>query len=338
MIDRKRLSIVCIILVVASVLGAAPLTNGSEMIPVSSWLYDGLDTLFYEQAKVIPFSTRPYTVDEFWYHLGQVDVARLTEAGKGLYDRVVAALPQTSEEKFTSRFDATAIISPEFYLNSNRELIRDAGSQHYLYGYERGYEERLPLLSVPIKFWAGNYLYSEIDIDIKQHPGMGMYPSGDFPKTGDAYINWSNIPFKMTHMLQHFPDNYYMSFGDTHWNFYLGSSEYSVGLGATGTFVLSEDADKIPAARFSWYNDWFRYNFIYLSLNPAVGNSGAYQHSGVGSGMAMDLPALTARYRIDNPNAYGTSDNYQDYMDPGLYPYKGYLVHSMEFRFLWDYV
>lgn len=337
MSGRKRI-LLCVVFMVASLLTAAPLTNGSEMIPVDSWLYEGLDMLFYEQAKVIPFSTRPYTADEFWYHLGHIDTTRLSAAGKGIYQRLLNALPETNEEKFKSRFDSTAIISPELYANSNRELIRDAGSQHYLYGHERGYEERLPILSVPIKFWAGDYLYSEIDIDIKQHPGMGVYPSGDFPKTGDAYINWNNIPLKMTHMLQHFPDSYYMSFGDTHWNFYLGSGEYNNGLGATGTFILSKEADKIPAARFSWYNNWFRYNFTYVSLNPGVGNSGAYQVGSVGSGMAMDLPALTERYRIANPNAYGTDDKYLDYMDPGLYPYKGYLVHSMEFRLLWDYL
>lgn len=118
MSGRKRI-LLCVVFMVASLLTAAPLTNGSEMIPVDSWLYEGLDMLFYEQAKVIPFSTRPYTADEFWYHLGHIDTTRLSSAGKGIYQRLLNALPETNEEKFKSRFDSTAIISPELYANSH---------------------------------------------------------------------------------------------------------------------------------------------------------------------------------------------------------------------------
>lgn len=335
MTSNKRLMLLILGFVLfVFTLNAVNITNGSEFIPMGSWMYEALDTLFYEQGRVLPFSTRPYAVDEFKYHFSQLNEEKLSVAGKDTFDRLKAALPEVKEGKFGAKFGTTAIISPEFYLNSNKELIRDGGSQHYLYDYERGYVERLPILSVPISFWAGNYLYTEIDIDIKEQPGMGVYPKGEFPEEGEPYVNWSNVPIDMNHMLQHFPDSYYMSFGDTHWNIFLGSAKYSIGVGQTGTLILSEDANKIPGLRFSWYNDWFRYNFTYLSLNPAVGNSGAYNVGAVDRGMALDLPALTARYRTSGTNPYG--DDYKDYMDEGLYPYKGYLTHTMEFRLFKD--
>lgn len=326
--------IVCvlILLLIPSLLGA--FENGSRMIGLGSWLYDAIDTLYHESGRVIPFTTRPYTVDEFDLYIGALQHEGLSEAGQKLFDRVKSALypKQIEGSNEQSAFDFNILLSPELYLNTNKEMVREEGSQHYIDGYEYGYEQRLPILSIPIRFWGGPNLYVEIDFDIKEQPGLGVYPSGTFPSSGDPYVNWNNIPMGLDHILHHFPDTYYLNFGDLHWNLYVGSGEYSVGTGKTGNLVLSQDADAIPGIRLSWYNKNFRYNFTYLSLNPAVGNSGAYQVSSVGSGMALDLPALTAKY--NNAAAYGT--DYLDYMDPGLYPYKGYLTHTMEFRTLYD--
>ncbi|MFA5546332.1 MAG: hypothetical protein WDA14_11845, partial [Sphaerochaetaceae bacterium] len=310
--------------------------NGARYIPLDSWLYEGLDTLYQHEGKVIPFTARPYAVDEFAYYLHRIDKKNLSEAGQKLLDRIEREMDADvifQEKK--SAFSVTAIISPELYLNTDKSLIWDNANQHYLDKYVYGYVDRVPLLSIPVQFWAGDYFYSEIDIDIKEQPGIGLYPATTFngPSTNDPYINWNNIPMGFDHIFHHFPDSYYLSFGNTHWNLYMGSGEYSVGTGRTGNLILSKDAHKITGLRLSWYNTLFRYNFAYLSLHPGLGNSGRYEH---GSRMSLDLGYLTHGY---NPSIYSvnlddstSSDRFDGYMDTGSYPYKGYLTHSMEFR------
>ena len=133
-----------------------------------------------------------------------------------------------------------------------------------------------------------------------------------------------------------------MSLGKLHWNIYLGSGEYSVGTGRTGNLILSKDAGKIPALRMSWYNKHFRYNFAYLSLNPGLGNSGTYKNEETDVRMSLHLPSLTQGYLagIYSSDLTTTSGDtrFDGYMNTGLYPYKGYLTHSMEFRFLNEHI
>lgn len=316
---------------------AASEPNGARHIPLDSWLYEGLDTLYHESAKVIPFTARPYAVDEYRYHLGGIDREGLSSSGKDLFARIETELiPRMVYSEESAAFSFTAILSPEIYLNTDKTLIWDDAYQHYLNEYAYGYVDRLPLLSIPIRFWAGDSFFSEISIDIKEQPGVGLYPTATFPapSTNDPYVNWNNVPMGFDHIYHHFPDSYYMSFGKQHWNLYLGSSEYSIGTGRTGNLILSKDVDKIPGLRMSWYNKKFRYNFTYLSLNPGLGNSGAYVNES-DVRMSLHLPSLTTGY---NPKIYSvdlaTDGNYDGYMDTGLYPYKGYLTHTMEFRLL----
>ena len=71
-------AIVMFLLAVAP-LGAVP--NGAKLVPIDSWLYEGLDTLYHETGKVIPFTTRPYSTDEYRYYLNAVETEHLSEAG-----------------------------------------------------------------------------------------------------------------------------------------------------------------------------------------------------------------------------------------------------------------
>lgn len=245
--------------------------------------------------------------------------------------------PHISYEEGLSAFSMTAVLSPEIYLNTDKTLIWDNASQHYLNEYEYGFSERKPILSLPIRFWASSFFFSEISLDIKEQPGLGLYPTARFtqPGAGEPYLNWNNLPMGFDHIFHHFPDSYYMSLGKEHWNIYLGSSEHSIGTGRTGNLIMSKDAGKIPAVRMAWYNRKFRYSFLYLSLNPGLGNSGSYVHEDGNVSMSLDLKSLTAGYNpIIYDNALSSAGEYDGYMDTGLYPYKGYLVHTMEFRLL----
>lgn len=320
---NKRLLFIIIlgISVILPLLSANTTHNNADMVSLDSGLYEALDTLYYESGRTIPFSNRPYTVDEYKMYVDHIIPKITSIAGKNtiawIYEKIKTPLIMNEG---TSALAFNPVISPELYLNSDKTIIKDTGSQHYLYGNIYGYEERLPILSLPIKFWAGKFFFIEIDIDIKEQPGLGVYPT-----YGEPENNISNIPLAFNQIFHHFPDNYYISFNSEHVSAYLGSGEYSIGVGETGKLLLSKQADHIPAARISWFNKHVRYNFTYLSLQPGFGNAGEYSNSGSNR---IDLGFLTNGY---NPTVYGT--NYKGYMSPGLYPYKGFLTHTMEFRF-----
>lgn len=302
--------------------------NGAKYIPLDSWLYEGLDALYQESSKVVPFTTRPYTFDEYRYYLKNIDNHNLSTSGINTYKSIEKELSvNLIYEEENSAFSFNAIISPELFINSNKAIIEDNANQHYLNKYAYGYTDRVPFLSVPIQFWGGNSFFSEVDIDIKEQPGVGLYPLNSYSDSS-PYVNWGNIPLAFDQINHHFPDSYYMSYSKPHLSLYIGSGELSIGTGRTGNLILSKDADKLSAIRLSWYNKIFKYNFSYISLNPGLGNSGKYADEGNVS-MSLDLKTLTNGY---TSSIYGT--NFDDYMDTGLYPYKGYLVHSMEFRFL----
>lgn len=312
--------------------------NGAQYISLDSWLYEGLDSLYQEEGKVIAFTTRPYTVNEYRYLLANLDTRSLSSSGKATLAHIQQVLPPSVVDPNDAAFSYSVVLSPELYYNTNKDLIWDNASQHYLNKYAYGYIDRKPLLSLPLQFNIGDTFFTEIDMDIKEQPGIGLYPVATFtqPGSGEPYVNWNNIPMGMDHIFHHFPDRYYLSNAKEHWNFYLGSGEYSVGTGRTGNLLLSKDADAIPAVRLSWYNQHFKYNFAYLSLNPGLGNSGAYTGDGSFSGMNLDLADLTAGYNSDvyKSDDPAKTDPFDGFMDTGLYPYKGYLIHSMEFRFL----
>ena len=200
--------------------------------------------------------------------------------------------------------------------------------------YNYGYDDRLPLLSIPIQFYANDSAFLEVTIDIKEQSGVGLYPTSTF-SSSEPYVNWNNIPMGFNHIHHHFPDRYYFSFSKPNVSFTLGSGTSTFGTGNTGNLLLSKDTGNIPAIRLSWYNSSFRYTFSYLSLNPGLGNSGAYAHEPDGVRMSLDLASLTSGY---NQAIYNDDDidgnPYDGFMDTGLYPYKGYLMHAMEFRIL----
>ncbi len=312
--------------ILLSQLFAQNIQNEAHLVPLESGLYEALDTLYYESGKVIPFTNRPYTVNEYLMYLEPIELLINSKASKSTLEWIHKELkiPLIMSEE-TSALAFNPIISPEIYLNSDKNIIKDTGSQHYLYGNIYGYEERLPILSLPINFWAGKFFFIEIDIDIKEQPGLGVYPTYGEPAT-----NHSNIPMAFNQIFHHFPDNYYIGFNSDNVSAYLGSSEYSIGVGETGKLLLSQQADHIPAARISWFNKHVRYNFTYFSLQTGFVNEGEYTYKSNHFNV-IDLDNLTSGY---NPSIYG--DDYDEYMSPGLYPYKGFLTHTMEFRFIKD--
>jgi len=324
MTKKLFLILVLTISIILPQLFAQNIHNNAHLVPLGSGLYEALDTLYYEHGRTVPFTNRPYTVDEYLMYLEPVELETTSKAGKTTLQWIHNELdiPLIMSEG-NSALASNPIISPEFYLNSDKDIITDTGSQHYLYGNIYGYEERLPILSLPINFWAGKFFFIGIDIDIKQQPGLGVYPT-----LGEPATNNSNVPLGFDQIFHHFPDNYYLSYNTEHASGYLGSSEYSIGVGETGKLLLSQQADHIPAARMSWYNKHVRYNFTYLSLQTGFGNASSYTNSHYS---AIDLDNLTTEY---NHDIYGK--DYEDYMSPGTYPYKGFLTHTMEFRFMND--
>jgi len=167
---------VLLYVIMACALSVAPLSavpNGAHFISLDSWLYEALDSLYLESAKVVPFTARPYTVDEYQYYLKHIESSELSESGRHTLKSIQKELVVSAlyNEEY-SAFSYSAIISPELYANTNKKLIWDNAYQHYLNKYAYGYTERSPILSLPIQFWGGDAFFAEVDIDIKEQPGV----------------------------------------------------------------------------------------------------------------------------------------------------------------------
>jgi hypothetical protein len=264
--------------------------NSQTILPYDSPAASLLQSMLLEQGKE-PLSTAgPFSIGELRMALDRVDPAALSEAGRRAYGTVKAALATRSAAKpMALGFAAHPSASVESYYRANPS---PDGTE-----WQEGYNQRLPLLSVPMDVWIGDDAYADFDLALRQN-----HDALDPALVPDNRLNWTLDFDRLDYEI---PQRAFAGFGGDGWSFTIGRDRFSWGNGHGGNLLLSDSAD---------YQDFARMTLFWPRLKY--------------TGLWIMLYASTDQYRAPSSGAAAITT------DPAWYP-RNFFLHRLDFT-LWD--
>jgi len=227
--------------------------NNQTVLPADWDKLQELDRLFLESGLAVPFRTRPYSIEELKFYLKRINSSRLSPAGRQSLRTINADLKQRSlySEEGGLAFNTALILNLESYLHSNSSPAL----------WLHGYEERLPMVSVPLELWLFDTLYAHSTMDIKEgYRTIQLNP--------ENYFNLFSLEHNLVEADWNFPFRTFFALGGEHWLFQLGREQLNWGNGRTGNLMLSDYADYYDGVRFTTFWRRFKFTTAYIVLQP----------------------------------------------------------------------
>jgi len=256
----------------AAALGLAGLwghgQNSQTVISVKSELYDLVRSLYVEQRLGLPSQSEPWSVQELEYHLRRVDQRRLSDAGRRAWERIleIASRRRVYGEDGGFVFGASVEGSLETYWHFGEKPDPDIDSHTKLLVlpdddvWEHAFEERLPLLRVPLEVWLSDKLYALFEIDLREEPRISILEPEKH----------TNVITDIFELYAHFPFRAFIAAGGPHWSLQFGRDTLSWGNGAGGNLMLSETAGYLDFVRATTWWRAFKWTTVYAGLEPWV--------------------------------------------------------------------
>ncbi|MEW5814196.1 MAG: capsule assembly Wzi family protein [Spirochaetota bacterium] len=224
--------------------------NNQKIISIDSEVYNELETLYLEQGYALPSQSRPWSADQFDKAIEVLDPAKLSPAGRTTLEHIRSALKPRLllHDKKLLGFNTALNTNLEVYIRSNPAKTT----------WEHGYEERLPLLTVPFELWLFNGFYADLEITLKE----------EYRAISEDPKNYTNIPRKLTYFDLYFPFTAFFSLGGNHWNIQFGRDRVDWGNGNTGNMMISSFVDFYDFLKFDTYWKNFKFISLYAILDP----------------------------------------------------------------------
>ncbi len=274
-------------LVLGAAAGYAADLDGENLQTVFSAdheLAEWLRILLAEQGRAPLFASGPYSAAEIRQNLRRIDPGQLSAPGRELYDRISARLrpaPQLEQRLDDDRpgvgFRAGLEINLESYLQLN------PGETAWLYGYE----QRRPLLTVPLELWALQSAYATLDFTLrKSYSSFDDYMTRELwealeedgerrvPETPNPDPR-TNFPSEFDALDPQFPFRSFLAVGGDHWSTQFGRDVIAWGPGRSGTLIISDYADYHEALRFAAFFERFKYSYFWANAPGIETGSGA---------------------------------------------------------------
>lgn len=98
--------------------------GGQQLVPANSWIYEGINALFYATGKVSPVACAPVSVNELQMAFEQIDFEQIPENARNLYKKVSDYLePKSGLFSIPGvKIGLTPTISAEFLAKTNKDL------------------------------------------------------------------------------------------------------------------------------------------------------------------------------------------------------------------------
>jgi hypothetical protein len=229
--------------------------NLRRILPYDSPLVSLIRSLYLEQGKEPLSSAGPYSLDEVSLMLERIDPQTLSAPGRRAYEAIAAAVREAAPSAAGERGNPISFawrpsVAFEGYLHTNQIPAETK--------WEYGYNERQPLLSVPIEVSVGQGFFGAVDADLVERH--------------DA-LNASLVPLNPTNWYEdaayvdmQFPYRAFVAVGGPSWSLSLGRDRFSWGLGETGTLIVSDSPDYYDFARLTGYWRRFKYSGLWVGL------------------------------------------------------------------------
>lgn len=285
------MKLIVVLLALLSLLFPLSATSDSFVIPLSSSLYEEIDTLYITQGLSTPSSSRPWSVGETEKILSRLKEENLSSEEKIILSRV------EDEISKLMRWDDGDGFSYSLSLDASLEgYIHTNGEEFYLPdSWQRGFEERKPLLKLSMDGAVNDNFYTYCDLQY----GMGKvtkddqfvtlnYENGMGFVTSDGYVGsykvndgshmllWSNqysktfatnIPAATALFDFVWPKRAIVSFSGSNWNLQLGRDKIETGISKGGSLLLDDHSDWNDHFTLSFYSNRFKYTWRNVFLN-----------------------------------------------------------------------
>lgn len=285
-----------ILLALFSVLFPIYAETDSFVIPLSSPIYEEIDTLYITQGLSSPSSNRPWSLGESEKILSRLDKDKLDSEEKKILESIeneMKGLMRWNDGDSFS-FSLGLDTSLESYIHTNNEDF--FLPQHWI----RGFEERKPFLKLKLDAAIDDNFYTYCDLQY----GMGKvtkndqfvtlnYTNGMGFVTEDGYVGsykvddgshmllWSdqysktlstNVPAATALFDFVWPKRAIVSFSGKNWNLQFGRDRIETGSSKAGSLLLDDHSDWNDHFTLSFYSNRFKYTWRNVFLNGITNN------------------------------------------------------------------
>lgn len=237
--------------------------NDQTIYPTDSELVESVREVMTRAGIAPLFGDGPYSAAELRNELDRA-IARSREPLTAELRQEVARLRAELEPVVDYRegdsfaFRATSVFSVESYLN-----LQGPG-----FPWAHDVAARRPLYSLPLEAWIGDGAYANMRPDVrKNYPNFRNYITDSEPETVNP-DPVTNVITDINEIDVQFPHQGFLSVGGDHWNLQFGRDHLEWGYGRTGDLLLSDYADYHDYVRLSAFFDRFKFQTVWLSLEP----------------------------------------------------------------------
>ena len=234
--------------------------GGQDLILPGSWVYDALQSIEMEMARVTFSDQAPVSINELKCYMKEIDYERLSEPGKKQYDRIQSYIDQMNWSFNWGLFSlGTEIgVNVEGYYKSNPDI-------DWIYDYTK----RQALADLPITLGIGDY--------VSVYMGLQATQSFLARTSNNNYCNQIFTPDTFDAVLTH--ENYlsagYMWDNGVGINLRFGSGTQSIGNSLMPSIILSEYFTDAPFINLRLFSPIFNYN---MNVTQLTRESYLYTH------------------------------------------------------------
>ena len=280
-----------ILVILFSVIFPISAEKASFVIPLSSPIYEEIDTLYITQGLSTPSSNRPWSLGETEKILNRLDGDKMNREEKIILEYV------ENEMKGLMRWNDGEDFSFSLGLDTSLEsYVHTDGDDFYLpQHWLRGFEDRKPFLKLKLDAAIDDNFYTYCDLQY----GMGRvtkndqfvtlnYTNGMGYVTEDGYVGsykvddgshmllWSeqyaktlstNVPAATALFDFVWPKRAIVSFSGKNWNLQLGRDKIETGISKAGSLLLDNHSDFNDHFTLSFFSNRFKYTWRNVFLN-----------------------------------------------------------------------
>ena len=267
--------------------------QSQEVLPLSSSVYDEMDTLYLLRGLGTPSSARPWTVSEAGLILERIPSSSLNKQEQALYDSIAGEIskPLRFFQDSSFRFDVKLDLALEAYAHTNTDDYVLNEDWNY------GYEERQPLARVSLEMGLSSWFYVITDFgynrnrlnekdqfrnanDLQQGIGSEALFNAVFPWRSWAFSKafLTNVPTGLDQFDFDWPKRANITVGGEHWNLSIARDRIQWGRGYSGNFVVDSHRDYDEFFRFSAFSRNFKYEWLNVFYpEPVIGGKSSFK-------------------------------------------------------------
>ncbi len=275
---KKAIAILLVLFCLMPAFSVVTESNRQEIYPVDSPVYDAMEYLYISTGLALPSTTGPWSAAELDMMLKRIDVSKLDQSEKAVYDYIASELGHSPRLNPDDIFglDIGMEVRGDFHVHTNKDDFTNPDLWAN-WGKFGDWNIPEPLLAFPLETWIGNNIYGYSSFSFGVNRSLLSLCDGTDNLTKEVIYNPSyyttNIlfvpPTQMSDLNLNIPYRAFGSIGGPWWNISIGRDKLSWGPGVSGNLTVGDQVPYHNNARFTAFSNSFKYTFSMSSfLHP----------------------------------------------------------------------